>query len=464
MDTKKANANETAHCLILPYPIQGHINPMLQFAKRLSHKRLKITLALTRFILKTIKGLSGGSISIGSISDGFDEGGRAQAKTHEEYLARFQQVGRETLMELLQALADSGSPVDCVVYDPFIPWVLDLAKGSGLLAAAFFTQSCAVDCIYHRVYCGELKVPVRGSEKVVVPGLPPLRPEDMPSFIYVHGSYPSAFEMVTGQFQNIDKADWIFVNTFYKLEEEVINCMSRTWKVKAIGPTIPSMYLDKRLHDDKEYGLNIFKTTTDVCTNWLSKKQPKSVIYISFGSLAQLSVEQIEELAHALTTLNKHFLWVVRSSELAKLPKNFSEESSEKGLIVSWCQQLEILAHDAVGCFVTHCGWNSTLEGLSLGVPIVAMPQWTDQSTNTKFVVDVWRVGIWARADEKGLVREGEIRRCIKHVMEGDGEEIRENASKWKEMARDAVDEGGSSDRNIQEFVSTLMSSLKGVN
>ncbi|KAL0359726.1 UNVERIFIED_CONTAM: UDP-glycosyltransferase 74E2 [Sesamum angustifolium] len=343
------------------------------------------------------------------------------------------------------------------------PWVLDLAKGSGLLAAPFFTQSCAVDCIYHRVYCGELKVPVRGSEVVVVPGLPPLRPEEMPSFIYVHGSYPSGFEMVTDQFQNIDKADWIFVNTFYKLEEEVINCMSRTWKVKAIGPTIPSMYLDKRLHDDKEYGLNIFETTTDVCTNWLSKKQPKSVIYISFGSLAQLSVEQIEELAHALTTLNKHFLWVVRSSELAKLPKNFSEESSEKGLIVSWCQQLEILAHDAVGCFVTHCGWNSTLEGLSLGVPIVAMPQWTDQSTNTKFVVDVWRVGIWARADEKGLVREGEIRRCIKHVMEGDGEEIRENASKWKEMARDAVDEGGSSDRNIQEFVSTLVS-LKGVN
>ncbi|KAL0404686.1 UNVERIFIED_CONTAM: UDP-glycosyltransferase 74G1 [Sesamum radiatum] len=464
MDTKKANANETTHCLILPYPIQGHINPMLQFAKRLSHKRLKITLALTRFTLKTIKGLSGGSISIGSISDGFDEGGRAQAKNHEEYMSRFQQVGRETMMELLKALAESGSPVDCLVYDPFIPWALDLAKGSGLMVAAFFTQSCAVDCIYHRVYCGELKVPVRGSEAVVVPGLPPLRLEEMPSFIYVHGSYPSALEMVTGQFQNMDKADWIFVNTFYKLEEEVINCMSRTWKVKAIGPTIPSMYLDKRLQDDREYGLNVYKPTTNVCTNWLSQKQPKSVIYVSFGSLAQLSVEQTEELARALTTLNRPFLWVVRSSELAKLPKNFSEETSEKGLIVSWCQQLEVLAHDAVGCFVTHCGWNSTLEGLSLGVPMVAMPQWTDQSTNAKFVADVWRVGIWARADEKGLVREGQIRGCVTHVMEGDGEEIRENASKWKEMARDAVDEGGSSDKNIEEFVSTLVCSSKGVN
>ncbi|KAK4412724.1 UDP-glycosyltransferase 74E2 [Sesamum alatum] len=463
MDSNKANGEETAHCLILPYPIQGHINPILQFAKRLSHKSLKITLALTRFMILKTKGLSGGSISIGSISDGFDEGGRAQAKTHEEYMARFQQVGQQTLTELLQALADSGSPVDCVVYDPFIPWVLDLAKGFGLLAAAFFTQSCAVDSIYYHVYSGELKPPLQRGEVVVVPGLPPLRPEEMPSFIYVHGSYPSAFEMVRNQFQNIDKADWIFVNTFHKLEEEVINYMSRTWRVKAIGPTIPSMYLDKRLQDDKEYGLNVFNPTTNVCTNWLSQKQPKSVIYISFGSLAQLSIEQTQELARALTTLNKHFLWVVRSSELAKLPKNFSEETSEKGLIVSWCQQLEVLAHHAVGCFVTHCGWNSTLEGLSLGVPMVAMPQWTDQSTNAKFVVDVWRVGVWARADETGLVREGEICRCIEHVMEGDGEEIRGNANKWKEMAREAVDEGGSSDRNIGEFVSTLMSCSKGV-
>ncbi|KAL0383333.1 UNVERIFIED_CONTAM: UDP-glycosyltransferase 74E2 [Sesamum calycinum] len=240
--------------------------------------------------------------------------------------------------------------------------------------------------------------------------------------------------------------------------------MSRTWKVKAIGPTIPSMYLDKRLQEDKEYGLNVFKPTTNVCTDWLSQKQPKSVIYISFGSVAQLSVEQTGELAQALTTLNKPFLWVVRSSELAKLPKNFSEETIEKGLIVSWCQQLEVLAHDAVGCFVTHCGWNSTLEGLSLGVPMVAMPQWIDQSTNAKFVANVWRVGVWARADEKGLAREGEICRCINHVMGGDGEEIRENTTKWKEMARDAVDEGGSSDRSIEEFVSTLASSSNGIN
>ncbi|KAL2232890.1 UNVERIFIED_CONTAM: Flavonol 7-O-beta-glucosyltransferase UGT74F1 [Sesamum indicum] len=100
---------------------------MLQFAKRLSHKRLKTTLALTGFMLKTIKGLSGGSISIGLISDGFNEGGRAQAKTHKEFLAQFQQVGPQTLTGLLRDLANSGCPIDCVVYDSFILWALELA-------------------------------------------------------------------------------------------------------------------------------------------------------------------------------------------------------------------------------------------------------------------------------------------------------------------------------------------------
>ncbi|KAL0346071.1 UNVERIFIED_CONTAM: UDP-glycosyltransferase 74E2 [Sesamum radiatum] len=234
--------------------------------------------------------------------------------------------------------------------------------------------------------------------------------------------------------------------------------MSRSLRVKAIGPTILSIYLDKRLQDDIEYGFTIFKPDTNACKNWLNQRQPRSVIYVSFGSLAQLTAEQTLELACALKASGSHFLWVVRSSEEAKLPKNFPEETSEKGLIVSWCPQLEVLAHEAVACFITHCGWNSTLESLSLGVPVVAMPQWTDQSTNAKFVTDVWGIGIRAHADEEGLVRQEEIVHCLKNVMEGeDGKVVSMNVEKWRRIARAAVDEGGSSDRNIQEFVRVLM-------
>ena len=236
--------------------------------------------------------------------------------------------------------------------------------------------------------------------------------------------------------------------------------MTEIWPLRTIGPTIPSMYLDKRIEDDKDYGFCIFEPNSDACMKWLNDHAKGSVIYVSFGSLAALNAEQMEELAWGLRMSNSYFLWVVRASEEAKLPKNFVEETSEKGLVVHWCPQLEVLTHEAVGCFVTHCGWNSTLEALSLGVPMVAVPQWTDQPTNAKYIMDVWKMGLKAPADEKGLVKREAIENCISEIMEGErGKEILKNAYKWKALAKEAVDQGGSSDKNIQEFVTKLVHS-----
>ncbi|XP_028096097.1 UDP-glycosyltransferase 74E2-like [Camellia sinensis] len=155
----------------------------------------------------------------------------------------------------------------------------------------------------------------------------------------------------------------------------------------------------------------------------------------------------MEELACGLRGSNCHFLWVVRATEEFKLPKHFVEDTNEKCFVVSWCPQLEVLAHEA-----THCGWNSTLV-----VPMVAIPQWTDQSTNAKYVIDVlgWESGL--QREESGIVRREAVGGCIREVMEGErGREIRSNAMKWRELAREAVDEGGSSDRSVDEFVSKL--------
>lgn len=110
---------------------------------------------------------------------------------------------------------------------------------------------------------------------------------------------------------------------------------------------------------------------------------------MSFGSVDILSQEYIDEIARGLLQSNCYFLWAIRDCERAKLSTDFISESSEKGLIVSWCPQLDVLAHKAVGCFMTHCGWNSTLEALSMGVPMVAVPVWFDQPTNGKYIVDV---------------------------------------------------------------------------
>ncbi|GER27899.1 UDP-Glycosyltransferase superfamily protein [Striga asiatica] len=450
-----------AHCLIIPYPTQGHVNPMLQFANRLTHKGIRVTIALTKFLLtKSTNGPSFGPISAREISDGFDSGGRAEAKSSEEYQARFECVGRETLTGLLLDLAGTGRPVDCVVYDSFIPWAVDVAKGLGLFGAAFFTQSCTVDAIYYLVYKGELKLPVDGEAVVAAaPGLPEMRSEDLPSFVYDYGSYPGTFRLLLNQFRGLEKAEWIFINTFDQLEKEVLEWMSRFWRGKAIGPTIPSTYLDKQLDNDKHHNLNILGPPSITSIDWLNRQHPKSVVYVSFGSLAELTPQQTEELAWALAACGKHFLWVVRSSEQPMLPPNFTHDDvSGKGLVVPWAPQVEVLAHPATGCFVTHCGWNSTLEGLCSGVPMVAMPQWTDQSTNAKLVTDVWALGMRARKDEFGIVKKGEIVSCVRRVMEGDeGRVIRSNAGRWREVAREAMGRGGSSDRNIDEFAKGLM-------
>ncbi|KAJ7962254.1 Glycosyltransferase [Quillaja saponaria] len=215
------------------------------------------------------------------------------------------------------------------------------------------------------------------------------------------------------------------------------------------------------MKDDKDDGLSLSQPNNEPCMKWLDSKEIGAVIYMSFGSLATLVEEQMEEIALALKKGNYYFLWVVRESEINKFPQSFVQDTSTKGLLVNWCPQLEVLNHKAVACFMTHCGWNLTLEALSLGVPMVAMPQWTDQPTNAKFIVDVWKVGIRAKIDhEKGIVTREEIEMCIREVMEGErGNEMRRISLKWKKLAKEAVDDDGSSDKNIEKFVAQLISS-----
>lgn len=155
-----------------------------------------------------------------------------------------------------------------------------------------------------------------------------------------------------------------------------------------------------------------------------------------------------------------HFLLVARDSG-DKFLNSFVNSVQGRGLIVPWCNQLEVLAHPAVGCFVAHCGWNSTLDALSIGVPMVALPQWSDQPTNAMFVEELWRVGVKAKKNKEGIVLRDALEMCIREVMVGaKSEEIKENASNWRKLAIRAVSSGGSSDKNINEFVGQL---VKGV-
>ncbi|PWA69161.1 UDP-glucuronosyl/UDP-glucosyltransferase [Artemisia annua] len=451
--------NKSPHVLLIPYPSQGHMNPIIEFGKRLISKGVKVTLIPTIYISNTIisHNTNTASFEIEPISDGFDEHGYAGASSSEAYIEKFDEVGSKSLGGLINKLQSEGNTIDAIVYDSFIPWALDVAMEFGINGGSFFTQACAVNNIYYHVYKGLIPVPLVSS--VLVPGLPQFECWEAPSFVHNYGPYyyPGLTNVVLNQFANIDKARWVFTNTFYKLEEEVIEWMKKMWPMKVIGPTLPSMYLDKRLEDDKDYGINLFNATHSEYMNWLSDKAKGSVVYVSFGSIAQLGPEQMQEVAWGLNESNVNFLWVVRAGETEKLPKEFLELKTGKGLIVSWCKQLDVLAHESVGCFVTHCGFNSTLEAISLGVPVVGMPQWTDQSTNGKCLEDIWGVGVRVKADEKGMVTRANIVSCIKEIMDGErGVVAQNNARKWMELAKEAVSEGGSSDKDIDGFICEL--------
>uniref|UniRef100_A0A0D6R124 UDP-glycosyltransferases domain-containing protein n=1 Tax=Araucaria cunninghamii TaxID=56994 RepID=A0A0D6R124_ARACU len=179
-----------------------------------------------------------------------------------------------------------------------------------------------------------------------------------------------------------------------------------------------------------------------------------------------MNPHQIEELAMGLERSQHNFLWVIRPpkghNDIKPLfPAGFLERTRGRGLVVDWCIQLDVLSHPSVSVFLSHCGWNSTLDALSLGIPMLAFGIWADQPTNAKFVADVWKTGMRMRKGEDGIVGRDEIERCVRLAMEGqEFAEARKKSGKWKEVARRAMIEGGSSDANLDQFAREISANI----
>ncbi|XP_050374607.1 mogroside IE synthase-like [Argentina anserina] len=456
--------DEQSHILVLFYPVQGHMNPMLQFSKRLAAKGQKVTMVSTTPASKTMKpGSFRRNLNIEIISDGSEQTPQGSSESLEKSVQRCETEIPKSLNQLIKNIKNNSEengkyPLKFLVYHYSMPWAFNIAREHGIDAGPFYTTPASVKTICYQYHKGILKLPLE-NPTTKLPSLPPLQLEDLPSFLSDPNTDPAFIKLAMRQFTNLSEVRWIFHSTFEKLEHEVLEWMAnQNLPVKAIGPTVPSMYLDNRLEDDKDYGLNLFEPNVEICMNWLDSKEAGSVVYASFGSLANLTQEQFEELAWGLCNSNHSFLWVVRESEKEKLPANFEGQIAEKGLVVTWCKQLQVLSHKAVGCFLTHCGWNSALEALSLGVPMVGMPHQADHPTVAKYVKDVWKVGVRVKVNEGSVMKE-EISACIKKVMDKDeGKEFRNAALVWKELAREAMEMGGSSDKNIEEFLSKIKS------
>lgn len=213
----------------------------------------------------------------------------------------------------------------------------------------------------------------------------------------------------------------------------------------------------------------------DECFEWLNSKEPNSVVYVCFGSLAPSFPTQVQEIALALEASGLDFIWAitkklgkekeeVEKEELELLPKGFEERVKGKGLIIKgWAPQVSILDHEAVGGFLTHCGWNSILESISSGVPMATWPLFAEQFFNEKLDTDVLRVGVkvgskvWNGMAKGIVLKRAEIEVALTRVMVGEEAlDMTNRANKLKEMAHKAVEEGGSSFCELNTLINEL--------
>ena len=209
------------HILVLPYPVQGHINPMLQFSKRLASKGLRVTFVTTSSISESMQLMQAGashSINFENISEGSDESDFWE--NIDASLKRFQLIVSQSLAKLIEKHNSSKYPPKILVYDSIIPWALNIARQLGIDGAPFFTQSCAVNSIYYHAHHGGVRMPLEGPS-ISLPSMPSLGIDDLPSFLCDNGSDTALLSLVLNQFSNFQEVNWLFCNTFDKLEYEV---------------------------------------------------------------------------------------------------------------------------------------------------------------------------------------------------------------------------------------------------
>lgn len=368
--------------------------------------------------------------------------------------------------EIQSSRSDSGSDrsVAGFVLDFFCTSMIDVADGFSLPSYIYLTSNAHfLDLMFHLpARHDQIGREVRPSD----PDLPlpnfanPVPVSVLPSAVLdgEAGGY-AAYVKLARRFRDVRG---IMVNTFMELERSALGSFSGgSWDgpaVYAVGPVIdpkgvPDPSLD-RAHWEK-------------IREWLDEQPPSSVVFLCFGSLGSFDADQVKEIASGIERSGHKFLWSLRpESSQSQLPVGFLERMRGRGIICGWTPQVEVLGHAAIGGFVSHCGWNSILESLWYGVPIVTWPIYAEQQLNAFTMVKELGLAVELRLDYKGqgigghLVPAEEIEKAVGRLMGDDAAETRKKVREMREAARNAVKEGGSSydsiGRLIQDFINTI--------
>ncbi|CAN6357590.1 unnamed protein product [Urochloa humidicola] len=464
------NIHHGHHFLLVAYSVQSHVNPGRVLAHRLTRlgidgpvlTTLSVPIASYRrmFPDATVTEIAtDGIISYVPCSDGVDDG--SWPKDDDDRALR-RRASSKSLSAIVARFADRGQPVTCMVCTMVFLPVFDVAREHSIPVAIYWIQPATLLAINYHYFHGYNELIASHATdpmyKVCLPGLScPLQIGNFPSFLIdMSGNEmaKSIVELFQELFEYIDQ--WrpkVLVNTFDELEASVIREMKKHLDVFAVGPMVGSS-MEARIHlfkhdnvDEKRY------------MEWLQAHLEKSVVYVPFGSVTKSTKQQMDEIIGGLGQCGRPYLLVVRKDGLEGDDSHHNfEDTQSQGMVVEWCNQLKVLSYSAIGCFVSHCGWNSTIEAVVSGVPIIGVPNMFDQPTNIYLIEEEWEIGIKGERDSDGVVTGTELARCIELVM-GESRKAmatRDRASAFKEIVQATTNIGGSAQTNLCDFVRSL--------
>ncbi|XP_027153254.1 UDP-glycosyltransferase 83A1-like [Coffea eugenioides] len=445
------------HVLAIPYPAQGHVLPLMELALRLVKNGIKVTFVNTEFDHKrVIESLSGEEnvpdmMHLVSVPDGLESWeDRNDLGKLTKTIFRVMPAKLEALMEKMNE--SETDKITCLITDESMGWALEIAKNMGVRAVAFWPAAAALLALQLNIpkLIDDGIIDSSGTimKKQMVQLSSTMLAVDSEHFLWASVGDATTqgivFDAILKNNRTLKMADWIIGNSSNELETSVFTLFP---EMLPIGPLLASNRLGK--------SVGSYWPEDSDCLAWLDKQPVQSVIYVAFGSFTVFDQTQFQELALGLERTNMPFLWVVRRNLTAETdnayPKGSKERIQGRGRLSSWAPQQQVLSHPSVACFLSHCGWNSTIEGVSNGVPFLCWPYFADQFTNRSYICDDWKVGLGLEKDGNGIIAQGEVKNKIEQLVTVKG--YKERALDLKAKVMSSLREDGCSGKNFNNFV-----------
>ncbi|KMZ72823.1 Flavonoid glucosyltransferase, family GT1 [Zostera marina] len=474
MERLTESSNNPIHFVLVPFMSPGHMNPMVDLGKLLAERGMNATIITTPQNALRFKSTADHALQTGlplkfhelDVFPLIEDGGQQKkcdnldSLVSAEAMMKFFKIAdllEEPLMEYLKN-EKCRLPL-CIISDWIFLWASKLATELNIPRFVFYCMPCFT------LACTEILTTTWEGDQIVVP--------EIPHRIELVREQANVFFYGDAELQKLWKkgdsvSDGIIVNTCMGIEPTYVDIYRRR-KGKNIWTVGPVGMCNRDMADKATRGLKSSSISATEISTFLDSMDPKSVIYVCFGTLSCTSSEQVIEICLGLMDSAHPFILVIQpktnSVEIESWMESnrFEERNKDTGLVIrGWAPQVMILSHPSVGGFVTHCGWNSTLEGISAGLPMVTWPSFSDQFLNERFIVDVLEIGVMVGVkdpvwwwEEVVSVKREKFLKAVKELM-GDGEEAvmrRRKALKLKKMADESMDIDGSSTNQLNALI-----------